>query len=281
MAKVSVLLPCYHPDLTHLREALQRLLQQSFMDWSLHILHQPWDKDVRAEIADLITDPRITFIQSDVLRNIGQNWNAVLQYADAEYVQFLFHDDLWGPEYLQRSVEALDAHPDAGFSAAAHEYQFEGEVPNKAYYHWVKAESDKTQPGERPGRKFLLQWLKRGLYPNLIGEPPFVMMRREVMLRTGVFSETLPQSLDYEYWVRLLCRANFVWIPESLGAFRVHGMATTALNQREGKGRTDRLRILLQLARNADARVAWAARFAVLRELPKMGWKYARRLLCR
>ncbi len=279
MAKVSVLLPCYHPDLTHLREALQRLLKQSFTDWSLHILHQPWDVDVRAGIADLIADPRITFIQSDVLRNIGQNWNAVLQYADAEYVQFLFHDDLWGPDYLKRSVEALDAHPSAAFCAASHAYQFEGEVPNKPYYDWVKAESDRTPAGLRPGRPFLLQWLKRGLYPNLIGEPPFVMMRMDAVRRVGIFSETLPQSLDYEYWVRLLCIADFVWIPEELGAFRVHGMATTALNQREGKGRTDRLRILLQLAKNPDARVAWAARFAVCRELPKMAWKQCKRYI--
>ena len=198
------MLPCFRPNISHLREALECLLSQTFTNWNLHILNQPWDVNVHEGIADLIADSRITFVQSKILRNIGENWNAVVQYATGDYVQFMFHDDLWSPEYLSRCVAALDSHPDVGCSSACHEYQFEGQAAGREYFDWVKAESDRTPAGRQPGKEFLLKWLRRGLTPNLIGEPPFVMMRRTVMQRAGAFSETLPQALNYEDCGRVL-----------------------------------------------------------------------------
>lgn len=278
MPKVSVLAPCYKPGPQHLREALDSLMSQTFQDWELTIVNQPWDEvDIKAEIADYLNNKRVTFIQSDTLRNIGENWNACLPYINAPYVQYLFHDDLWGPTYLEESVKALDANPEAGFCSAYHDYQYEGEVDNQEMCERIQELRRHELSGLHNGKELLEWWLKRGLHPNIIGEPPFVMMRRELVEKIGPFAEDMPQFLDSEYWAKLLAEADFYFITESLGKFRVHPEAASARNQRAGRGLTDRLNCLVQLSKHHDADVARQAGSALKHHLPRLIAKYMTR----
>jgi glycosyltransferase involved in cell wall biosynthesis len=274
MAKVSILLPCYKPEIVHFKHALHTLLTQTFTDWNATILHQPSDKDVRFEIAKELEDQRITFVQSETLRNIGENWNAVYAYANSEYVQFLFHDDIWYENYLEESVKILDSHADVGFTAAYHDYQYEGAIDNKQMYEGVQNIRKSIAGKKHNGNEFLLWWLKRGLHPNVIGEPPFVMMRKSIMDRIGPFHENLPQFLDSEYWTKLLGVTNFYFIPESLGAFRIHEGAASAQNQRAGKGLTDRLQTIAQLSQNKNVDIKKTAKKTLDNVLPRMFRKY-------
>lgn len=274
MPKVSILLPCYKPDIPHFQQALQTLLQQTFTDWEATILHQPSDIDIRSAISKELEDARITFVQSEILRNIGENWNAVYAYAKHEYVQFLFHDDIWYPNYLKESVNILDTHPSVGFTAAYHDYQYEGDITNASMYEGVQTLRKELVDTEHSGEEFLVNWLGRGLHPNIIGEPPFVMMRKKHMDTVGPFSETLPQFLDSEYWAKLLQVTNFYFIGKSLGAFRVHLAAASAVNQRAGKGLTDRLQTIEMLSKHGTATVRKAAKKSLEDVLPRMFRKY-------
>jgi hypothetical protein len=83
--------------------------------------------------------------------------------------------------------------------------------------------------------------MEKGLRPNFIGEPSFVMLRRSLMESVGKFREDMPQGLDTEYWLRCLLRADWYFERTSLGMFRVHGQAASARNDREGLGLYDRL----------------------------------------
>jgi hypothetical protein len=63
----------------------------------------------------------------------------------------------------------------------------------------------------------------------------------------------MPQSLDAEYWVRLLPHCDWYYVADHCGYFRVHDEGTTARNRKEGKGLFDRFRILEDIASRATA----------------------------
>ena len=68
-----------------------------------------------------------------------------------------------------------------------------------------------------------------------------MMLRRSVLERIGRFSETMPQCLDIDAWLRCLLYGNWYYLDEELGAFRVHPKATTTRNEESGAGIYDRL----------------------------------------
>ncbi|MSR86785.1 glycosyltransferase [Candidatus Peribacteria bacterium] len=252
MPIVSVCLPTYEPDPAYLKAAIESVLAQTFTDWELIIHDDASKKDVIEVVRPFLSDPRIRFHRSDVRLRIGGNWNACAWMGSAPFVAYMFQDDLWHPDYLQRSLEVLQREQDVGFTAADHTYLIEGSTAasSTGIYGEVDAlrKSQMTE-GRIHREAFLTAWIERGLRPNLIGEPSFVVLRRSLMEEVGPFLEDMKQGLDAEYWVRCLLRTDGWWLAGSLGEFRVHAAAATAKNEESGAGKADRLRIFRSLAK--------------------------------
>jgi hypothetical protein len=194
--------------------------------------------------------------------------------AGIEYVAFLFHDDLWKPGFLEASIKALDSEPRAGFSAAEHAYISEGTVPTVPLYDELKKNKEGwLKPGYQ-GKEFLDWWLRRGLKPNVIGEPSFVVLRRSLMESVGPFNESMVQFLDCEYWARCLLKAGWMYLPQDLGAFRVHPAGMSALNQRLGRGAFERFETLWNTANALPISERKIGREAVVRALGDMIRQY-------
>lgn len=248
MTAVTILLPTHEPNPAHLREALDSIFAQTLTDWELFIHDDASTKDVRAMVEPYLSDARVHFTKSETRLRIGGNWNACMKLGSAPYVQYLFQDDVWEPRYLERAVAVLESNPDVGFVAVNHEYRTD---PPGSEMHPIYAEVEghrrKLTEGRQLSPEFLRWWIGNGLRPNVIGEPSFVMMRRSLVERVGLFREDLKQYLDAEYWVRLLLQSDWYYVAESLGFFRVHGGGASAYNAR-GMSMFDRPRVLLRLA---------------------------------
>lgn len=271
--KIAVSMPAYEPKREHIRAAVESVRAQTFTDWTLLINDDASVReDTASHVQDFLTDARITFRKNPRNLGIGGNWNACLKYVfetpplppssplstgeggrggeampkkQSEYVAFLFHDDLWEPAYLEKMIAALDAHPSAGFAAANHTYLKEGEVAASPFYEELHAfVQSNIAPGLHEHDAFLRWWMARGLKPNVIGEPSFVVLRRSLMEQVGPFNETMVQFLDSEYWARCLLRTDWVYVPETLGKFRVHPAGMSAVNEGMGRGVFERLRTL-------------------------------------
>jgi len=237
-AHIAVLLPTYEPYPPFLTEALDSLLRQTEQRWSCLIHDDASSADVLAIVAPYLQDSRVTFSRNAERRGIGGNWNACLRQIPgpgtrhtrspqppipSHCIQFLFQDDLWYPRYLERSLAVLEENPDVGFVASAHTYRSDEPVEMMEGYRRLEEEKKLSlAPGRHYGREFLYSWLKKGLEQNVIGEPSFVMMRRSLVEKVGMFAENLRQLLDAEYWIRCLLRTDWYYIGEELGAFRVH-----------------------------------------------------------
>ena len=242
--RVSVLMPTYKPNAQHLIEAIESVFAQTEQNWTLHIQDEPTEVDTEKIIENYLQDGRVTFERNSERLGIGKNWNACLRTATAPYIQFMFQDDIWSPGILENGIRVLDEHERVGMVSLGHEYKMEGGIPDDEIYREVEEEMSKITQGEHDGQSFLLRWMKQGLRPNIIGEPCFVMLRKAVTDKVGMFHETMQQQLDAEYWTRMLAQSNWYYVPSNLGAFRVHASATTARNTRNKVGLGDRLYIL-------------------------------------
>lgn len=279
---VSILMPTYNPDPTFLRAAVTSVQNQSYPYWTLLIHDDASANDVHAFVEPFLRDDRIRFERSDCRLGIGKNWNACLAEATGEFLQFLFQDDLWYRDYLEKNVRIFREHASVGLVSSFHTYKTEGEVAEtflaQGGFERVQCERrNRMQAGN--GREFLFRWVEEGLWPNLIGEPSFVMLRRSLVERVGAFREDMTQGLDLEYWVRCLLLTNIEVLQEELGIFRIHAKGASMRNDRNGEGLFDRLRCfetLLSLL--TDGNEKQAVKHSLLSQIDVLAGKFRRRI---
>ncbi|MDA1209011.1 MAG: hypothetical protein O2904_03190, partial [bacterium] len=118
------------------------------------------------------------------------------------------------------------------------------DIANKEIYLSVVAKRKEIASGKHNGQEFLKQWLEKGLHPNIIGEPSFVMMRKDVV---GRFTIDMPQFLDVEMWTRILFIADWYKLTKNGGTFLVHPEGASTKNNESGEGIYDRFRCIDQL----------------------------------
>ena len=247
---IDIFVPLYKPDPHFLKCALDSIKHQTEDRFAVFINDDCSQSDVEAIVKPYLTDSRFSFTHNVKRLGIGSNWNACLSFGQAPYIQFLFQDDHWYTPYLRRCLEIFAQNPSIGFVSVDHMYEYEKGIDGASIYEsWRDLRRTHLAPGLHNGTKFLRWWINRDLHPNMIGEPSFVMMKRDVVERTGFFREDMTQSLDVEYWTRLLQNTNWYFLDEELGAFRVHAKGASAKNQREGMGLFERLQCLNLLAK--------------------------------
>ncbi len=275
MPHVSVCIPTYEPNATYLQEAIECVFAQTYTDWEL-VVHDDGSKaDVRAMMEKFLKDPRVRFVRSTERLGIGGNWNATAALANAPVIAYLFQDDLWAPRYLERALAAFTAHQTARMVALQHRYLLQMHNDMTDSYRPIAEMRQKIfEQRFAKGSVFLSSWILRGLHPNLVGEPDFVVIQKSLLDDIHGWDSAMKQCLDVEGWTRMLQHGDIAFVPEESGSFRIHGEATTAKNHRDGKGLTDRLRILVRLTLHGHG----SAILAIVRELPGMVKKAMRRL---
>ena len=283
-------MPAYEPKKAHIRAAVESVRAQTCTDWTLFINDDAsMREDTQSHVQDFLTDPRITLKRNERNLGIGGNWNACWQSSspppageglgERGLVAFLFHDDLWEPTYLEKMIAALDLHPSAGFAAANHTYVKEGEVPAAPFYEELQRfVHQNITPGLHEHHEFLRWWISRGFKPNVIGEPSFVVLRRLLMEAVGPFNASMVQFLDSEYWARCLLKADWVYVPEDLGKFRVHPASMSAVNEGLGRGVFERFQTLQTVVADLPPEERSVGNTAIVNALSGMiGQYFARR----
>jgi glycosyltransferase involved in cell wall biosynthesis len=109
---ISVAIPVFN-GANFLADAIESVLAQTFGDLEL-IVSDNGSTDGTAEICrHYAGDPRVRYFRND--RNLGAvpNFNQALGHARGLYFKWLAHDDRLVPGYLQATVAALQARPEA------------------------------------------------------------------------------------------------------------------------------------------------------------------------
>lgn len=250
-ALIDIFVPTWNCNPLHFKQAIDSAIAQTETNWHMYIHDDASSNDMETMVKPYLNDPRISWHPNKQKLGIGGNWNATMQLGNAPFMQFLFPDDVWEPDFLAKGLAIMNQYPSVGIVSLEHRYFSDEPGASLHLYEYPSQfRTKELKDGVQNGMETLRWWTKRGLHPNIIGEPDFVMLRRSIVEKAGWYLEDMEQNLDVEYMLRCLLYADWYYIPDTCGAFRVHSASMSEANQRAGKGVFDRFRCFEELLKH-------------------------------
>jgi glycosyltransferase involved in cell wall biosynthesis len=230
---VSICVPSFD-GATRLGEALASALAQTFGDFELLVVDDA-SSDGSADVASGFRDPRLRVLRGPDRLGLPGNWNRCLAEARAPLVKFLFQDDLLARDALEKLVSALESRPRASLAFGRREIRYEGPglddfpLQGALYTEAVRA-FHRSLTGAVSGLELVARAMDdgRSLTINVVGEPSFVLLRREAALAAGGFDAGFRQLADWELWLRLGLDGELAFVDAPLGVFRIHAGSASA-----------------------------------------------------
>jgi glycosyltransferase involved in cell wall biosynthesis len=212
--RVSVGVPVFNGE-NYLAEALDSILAQTFSDFEL-VISDNASTDGTREIcrAYAAKDPRIHYYRNE--KNVGaaRNYNRVFELSSGEYFKWAAHDDLCGPELLERCVEVLDRESDVIMCYAKTILVDEhGQIIE---YHDDGFNLQSPRPHER---------LRRFFYSSAWCNPIVGVMRSDVLARTALIGSYA--SSDRVLLGELAILGKCSEVPDYLSYRRIHPRIST------------------------------------------------------
>ena len=110
---VSVGMPTYNNARTVTR-AMESVFAQSHTKWRLYVSDDHSTDDTRQHVSELARQrPDQVILMHPEERQYYMNFRRLLEAAETRYFVWLAGDDWWEPDFLKRSLGALEAHPEA------------------------------------------------------------------------------------------------------------------------------------------------------------------------
>ena len=168
-----------------IRQSIQSILQQSFQDWELLVTDDA-STDNTPQVLEQAArdDARVRIFLQTQNQGPGAARNHSLSHARGRYLAFLDSDDLWATDKLEKQMQLLAAHPDAGIL-------FTGSA-------FIRRNGERSSYVLQVPEEITYQRLLR---QNLISCSS-VVMRRELFLRHRMQHDELHE--DFLLWLKLL-----------------------------------------------------------------------------
>jgi glycosyltransferase involved in cell wall biosynthesis len=184
---VSVIIATYNAS-AYISEALDSVLAQTFRDYEIIVVNDGSPDTLELERALEPYHGRIVYIKQEN-RGVSGARNTGIRAARATLIAHLDPDDLWEPEYLAVQVAAMRNDP-----------AIDVLYPNALIF------------GDMPeaGREFMEICPSHGevTFESLVTQQCNVMTsitaRREMVMRAGMFDESLRCSEDFDLWLRIV-----------------------------------------------------------------------------
>lgn len=203
--RVSVIIPACNAGHC-LAACVESVLRQSYGDWQAIIVDDGSTDDTPVAAAKL-SSARVLSVRQD---NQGQGAarNTGLGLASGEFVAFLDADDEWRPDFLRRTVEFLDAHPQAVAVSTA----FIVRLADGREFVRPGAEVRSTVPASGEVlADFFAFWATHDHVRT-----GTVLMRKSTLDAAGYQRADLRISQDLEYWGYIATYGPWGFIPEPL-----------------------------------------------------------------
>jgi glycosyltransferase involved in cell wall biosynthesis len=278
-ACVSICVPTWN-GADYVAETLRSALAQTETDFELLVVDDA-STDQTLRIVAGFADPRIRIHRNDRRLGLPGNWNRCLVHARGEYVKFLFQDDLLEPPAVGKLLAALRAVPGASLAFGRRTIRQEGggaRTPlllGDAYPELQRRFYSSAGGGVR-GEDLVRSALREGrdLTVNVLGEPSFVLLRRDAVLKAGGFHPGFCQLVDWDLWLRLAREGPLVFVDETLGVFRVHDRGQSSRNHGSLRIPWEYVRLLSRIRDGYGPTLARAER----RRLESARWRCRRHL---
>jgi len=216
---VDIIIPAYN-SMPLLEATIESVLAQTHTEFNIYVVDDDSpDEGKTKKYIESINDPRVHYVHKNnggpsSARNVG------IQISQSPYIAFLDADDLWHPQKLQKQLELLNEHPNAGLVYGLCNVIDENE------HVFRKVSHDKS------GKLF--HHLMRG---NLIsGSASMALVKRSALDHVGTFREDFMIGEDWELWARIARDYEIVCVPEYLADIRAlpSGRQTNHLRMADG-----------------------------------------------
>lgn len=216
---VSVVIPC-HNYAAYLDEAVESALRQDGVDVNVTVIDDgSTDGSLAVAQGWAERDARVRVISHAVNRGHIATFNEALDAATAPYVVKLDADDVLTPGSLRRSVDVLEACPNASFVYGGVEH-VQGPMPS------ISDTSD-FRWSVTPGRAWIGA-VARHRGRNPISQPE-IMIRRSALAVAGGHRSEVPGTSDLHLWLRLASVGDVARITGAVqGLYRIHGASMRA-----------------------------------------------------
>lgn len=214
---IDILMATYNGS-RFLDAQLASIAQQSFEDWHL-IVRDDGSNDETPDILRRFRDTfpdRVTIVE-DTLGNLGtqQNFNHLISLSKADYVSFSDQDDIWIPEKLQISLEAMQALEHAHRGAPAMVFS------DRCFLNEAHPEEEGSWSASEGLPLTIAEDLDETLFLNVVAGCTVLMNRALVDI-----SSPIPDSAkSHDHWISLVA-AQFAAIdclPKATVRWRRHG----------------------------------------------------------
>lgn len=219
MAKVTVLMPTYNVA-PYVKEAIESVLQQTYSDLELLVIDDD-STDGTLDVVSAIEDPRIRIVRNERNLGLADNLNRGLSLITTEYVARMDGDDIALPNWLEKEMAYLEAHPEVGVCGGGGE-------------RFGAVSSIISFPEEHENIAVNM------LFQCTIIVPAFRMsLYHEHGLRYR--SDAFPAE-DYRFWSDALCVTRLHNIGETLFRYRMHPSQICSSRKEEQNGKVNEVR---------------------------------------
>ena len=212
---VSIGMPVFNGEL-YVASAIESLLAQTFADFELIICDNASDDRTSDICRDFAArDPRVRYLRNARNLGAGPNFDLSFHLARGTYFQWAAHDDMFAPDYLERTVAALDANPDAVMcTVGIIEIGPSGEEVRRY-----------ATPLDRTASPDPVERLACVIHTRHQAEDFFGLYRRESLLGTGLIGTY--SGSDRVLLAEMAVRGRWVRLPELLFLHREHARRAT------------------------------------------------------
>ncbi|MCA1994727.1 MAG: glycosyltransferase [Coleofasciculus sp. S288] len=202
MPIISVIIPVYNGERT-IKETVKSVLNQTLLNLEVIIINDG-SQDSTLEVVSSISDPRIK-IFSYPNAGVSVSRNRGIAQATGEYISFLDADDLWTPDKLEAQLKALQANPEAAVAYS--------------WTDWIDESGQFLRPGGHmiANGKVYEKLLLRDFVES--GSNPLI--RRQALAEVGEFDSWVSPAEDWDMWLRLAARYEFVAVPSVQILYRI------------------------------------------------------------
>ena len=203
--KVSVIIPVYNGS-NYLREAIDSALAQSYRNIEIIVINDGSNDDGKTETIAKSYGSKIRYSTKEN-GGVATALNLGIQNMTGEYFSWLSHDDVYYPHKIEVQIECL-------------RYQERKDVILYSDYDIIDSRSNVIHetiiPHYEP-EQFLYELIQCSFLHGCT-----LLIPKVCFENVGLFNEKLPTTQDYELWVRMAKKYDFIHLPKKLIQARSH-----------------------------------------------------------
>ncbi len=212
MPKVSIIIPTYNRQ-SYLSGVIKSVLDQTFDDFEV-VLIDDGSTDQTKEVVEKYINTQPDKIKYFYQGNKGPSAarNNGIKQASGEYIAFLDDDDEWLPDKLKYQIDGFSQNQNIG-------------LVYTDYYIIVEGSS---APHIHHCEEFNRARFETMFYIKNLISTPTIMVRKKCFEKAGLFDENLDVAEDWDMWLRLFRRYDFLRIPQPLVKVNVNAISQSS-----------------------------------------------------